>query len=68
MYILKTKGTSKIPDYIQIRDNEFALIAQFKAKSPHRTIFKNGLSKHKEKIMKVIEDVEFGKLTKIDLN
>ena len=30
MYILKIKGSNKIPDYIQIRDNAFTLIAYFR--------------------------------------
>ena len=31
MYLLKTKGTAKIPDYIQIRDDDFILIDHFRA-------------------------------------
>jgi len=31
MYILKTKGTARIPDYIQIRDENFILVTHFKA-------------------------------------
>jgi len=39
MYILKTKGTNKIPDFIQIRDKDFALIAHIRANN-----IKSGLS------------------------
>ncbi|HRC92882.1 MAG TPA: fructose-6-phosphate aldolase, partial [Bacteroidia bacterium] len=27
MYLLKIKGTAKIPDYVQMRDDNFTLIA-----------------------------------------
>ena len=33
MYIIKTKGTSKIPDFVQIRDDNFILVSHFKLKS-----------------------------------
>ena len=31
MYIIKVKGKAKIPDYIQLRDDDFVLIAYFRA-------------------------------------
>ena len=30
LYILKIKGTTKIPDFVQIRDNNMTLIAYFR--------------------------------------
>ncbi len=58
MYVLKTKGTAKIPDYVQIRDNNFILVNHFALKS---------LEKHIEKInlIEAIKNLEFGKLIKI---
>jgi hypothetical protein len=41
MYILKVKGKAKIPDYVQIRDDNFVLVAYFRADRPlkkHRKI------------------------------
>ena len=34
MYIIKVKGKAKIPDYIQLRDEQFVLIAYFRADRP----------------------------------
>ena len=31
MYIIKIKGKVKIPDYVQIRDDKFTLLAYFRA-------------------------------------
>jgi hypothetical protein len=31
VYIIKVKGKAKIPDYIQLRDENFVLIAYFRA-------------------------------------
>jgi len=66
MYILKTKGSDKIPDYVQIRDANFSLVAHFKAKSPDRAIFKNGLSFHRIQILELINTIPYGVLTKLD--
>ena len=34
MYIIKVKGKTIIPDYIQIRDENFVLVAYFRADRP----------------------------------
>lgn len=66
MYILKTKGTSKIPDYVQVRDKDFSLIAQFKAKCPERALFTNELSKLTPQIKELIASSNYGVLIKIE--
>ena len=38
MYILKIQGTKKIPDYIQIRDEDFTLVAYFRINNPRRAL------------------------------
>ena len=67
MYFLKTQGTDKIPDYIQIRDDQFVLLAHFKTNNPENNIKKFGLEKYMEKIKLLIESTPFGILKKIDL-
>ena len=67
MYFLKTQGTDKIPDYIQIRDDQFVLLAHFKTNNPETNIKKYGLEKYMEKIKLLIESTPFGILKKIDL-
>lgn len=61
MYILRTKGTAEIPDYIQIRDNNFVLTSHFK------------MNKAKQVLNKLIgnnniipEDLPYGVLQKIE--
>jgi hypothetical protein len=66
MYILKIKGKAKIPDYIQIRDDQFTLKAYFRVDRPEKTLEKIGLENRKEEILKLIAEIPFGKMIKID--
>ncbi len=66
MYILKIKGKAKIPDYIQIRDDHFTLKAYFRVDRPEKTLEKIGLEGRKEEILKLIQEIPFGKMIKID--
>ena len=43
MYIIKVKGKAKIPDYIQLRDEAFVLIAYFRADRPLKDLHRYGL-------------------------
>ena len=43
MYIIKVKGKAKIPDYIQVRDENFVLVAYFRADRPMKSVEKFGL-------------------------
>ena len=38
MYFLKTVGTNKVPDFVQIRDNNYALIEQIKFSSLEKKV------------------------------
>lgn len=69
MYIIKVKGKAKIPDYIQIRDNNFILIAYFRADRPinSKNLKKYGLEGKEEDLQKLIEELPFGKLQKLEL-
>jgi len=67
MYLLKIKGTARIPDYVQLRDDNFTLIAYFRTDRPERALIKCGLEKHQEKIKELIEKIPFGKMTKVDI-
>ena len=60
MYFLKTQGTDKIPDYVQIRDNQFVLLAHFKTNNPDNQIKKFGLNDYSEKIKELIKTAPFG--------
>jgi hypothetical protein len=67
MYIIKVKGKAKIPDYIQLRDDNFVLIAYFRADRPLKNIEKYGLEGKEEALQKLITELPFGKLQKLSL-
>tara|TARA_Y100000817_G_scaffold313412_1_gene309487 strand:+ start:515 stop:742 length:228 start_codon:yes stop_codon:yes gene_type:complete len=67
MYIIKVKGKAKIPDYIQLRDEKFVLIAYFRADRPLQKLEKFGLEGKEEELKKVIDSLPFGKLQKLEL-
>lgn len=67
MYIIKVKGKAKIPDYIQLRDDNFVLIAYFRADRPLKNIEKYGLEGKEEALSQLIQELPFGKLQKLSL-
>ena len=67
MYIIKVKGKAKIPDYIQLRDDDFILIAYFRADRPLTKLERYGLGGKDEMLQKVIDGLTFGKLQKLEL-
>lgn len=62
MYIIKVKGKAKIPDYIQLRDEAFVLIAYFRADRPLKDLHRYGLEGKEVELAAVIAQLEFGKL------
>jgi hypothetical protein len=67
MHIIKVKGKAKIPDYIQLRDDSFVLIAYFRADRPLKNLEKYGLEGKEEPLQKLIDSLPFGKLQKLEL-
>ncbi len=67
MYIIKVKGKAKIPDYIQLRDENFVLIAYFRADRPLKNLEKYGLDGKEEALEQLIRNLPFGKLQKLTL-
>lgn len=66
MYIIKIKGKVRIPDYVQIRDDSFTLLAYFRADRPDKALAKCGLADRQSEIMTIIEELPFGKIRKLD--
>ena len=62
MHIIKVKGKAKIPDYIQLRDDDFVLIAYFRTDRPLKKMEKYGLGGKEEALKKVIERLPFGEI------
>jgi hypothetical protein len=67
VYIVKIKGKAKIPDYVQLRDENFTLIAYFRVDRPDRALDKCGLMEKKEKILEIVSGIPFGKIQKIEI-
>ena len=67
MYIIKIKGKAKIPDYIQLRDNDFVLVAYFRADRELKNLDKYGLAGKEEALARLITELPFGKLQVLEL-
>ena len=67
MFIIKIKGKAKIPDYIQLRDDNFVLIAYFRADRPLKKLEKYGLEGKEDQLREVINSLPFGKLQKLKI-
>lgn len=67
MYVIKVKGVAKIPDYVQLRDDEFTLLAYFRVDRPDKSLDKLGLGDQLEQIMEVVRNMPFGEIKKLDI-
>ncbi|MEP7171842.1 MAG: fructose-6-phosphate aldolase [Bacteroidota bacterium] len=67
MYILKIKGKAKIPDYVQLRDDHFTLLAYFRVDRPSKALAKCGLTEKEEYIVTMIQSIPFGKMQKLEI-
>lgn len=68
MFIIKVKGKTKIPDYVQLRDDNYTLIAYFRADRPEKALEKCGYGTQIEELKILIEQLPFGKMQKLELN
>lgn len=67
MYVIKVRGVAKIPDYVQLRDEAFTLLAYFRVDRPDKSLEKLGLGDKMEQIMQIVREMPFGKITKLDI-
>ncbi len=67
MYVIKVKGVAKIPDYVQLRDDEFTLLAYFRVDRPDKSLEKLGLGDQLDHIMEIVREMPFGQIKKIDI-
>jgi hypothetical protein len=67
MYVIKVRGVAKIPDYVQLRDDKFTLLAYFRLDRPEKALDKAGLADQAEYIMDKIKDLPFGQILKLEL-
>lgn len=67
MYIIKVKGVAKIPDYVQLRDDKFTLLAYFRVDRPDKSLDKVGLADKLDYIMNIVKELPFGQILKLDI-
>jgi hypothetical protein len=67
IYLIKIQGKSKIPDYIQLRDENYTLLAYFRADRPEKALLKVGFEDHIVQFKEIINNLPFGKMQKINL-
>jgi hypothetical protein len=67
VYILKIRGTGKIPDYIQIRGADFSLIAYFKITNPKTALTRCNLIHKMDEILEIAGNLNYGKIEKLEL-
>ena len=67
MYIIKVKGVARIPDYVQLRDDKFTLLAYFRVDRPEKSLEKIGLGEKSAYIMNLVKDLPFGQILKLEL-
>ena len=67
MYILKVQGQAKIPNYIQLRDDNFRLIAYFRVDRPLKDLGKYGLEGKDQELREVIDKLEYGTVKKLKI-
>jgi hypothetical protein len=67
MYMLKIRGAVKIPDYVQLRDDKFTLLAYFRADRPEKALEKLGLADKEAAIRELIDKLPFGKLEHVEI-
>lgn len=65
MYFLKTKGTELIPESVQIRDDNFALIFHVRLSNLKKKLEKIETQKTSNQIIEQIKKSEYGILKKI---
>ncbi|RKO72860.1 fructose-6-phosphate aldolase [Sphingobacterium puteale] len=66
MYIIKVRGVAKIPDYVQLRDDAFTLLAYFRVDRPDKSLEKIGLGEKAEYIMQLVKEMPFGQIKKLE--
>jgi hypothetical protein len=67
MYILKIRGTEQVPDHVQIRDDDFSLVAYFRVTHPKTALAGCNLLDKTGEILEIIQQLEYGKMEKLEV-
>lgn len=65
MYLLKIKGSAGIPDFVQIRDHHFTLVAYFKESDINRWLDKNSNLVNRSDLKKIVSEIPYGKVYRL---
>lgn len=66
MHIMKIKGSGKIPNYLQIRDDNFTLVAYFRADKLEKGLKKFSLEPYLLHVEAIINDLNYGEMKYIE--
>jgi hypothetical protein len=67
VHVLKIQGKAKIPDYVQLRDADFNLLAYFRLDRPEKSLVKAGLAEYEPQIMSFLNSIPYGKVHTLEL-
>ena len=63
-YILKIKSSTKIPDFVQIRDEQFVLLGYVRLDRKEGDLRKHGLAKDVDRFWEFVHELPFGHVAK----
>ncbi len=62
MYIMRIKGSGKIPDYIQLRNDDFTLKGYFREDRLEQGLEKSNMSSYYSMIRDILKELKFGEI------
>jgi hypothetical protein len=65
MYILKIKGAGKLPDYVQVRGEDFKLIAFINLSGIERGLKKHNLDSYSKEILTALNEKDYNEIIHI---
>lgn len=68
IYFLKIRGVNNMPDYVQVRDDNFTLIAYFRADKPETARVSCGRNLSGSALTQAIQNLPYGIIKKYDIS
>jgi hypothetical protein len=65
MYIMKIRGVNNMPDFVQVRDDMFTLIAYFRADRPGKNLSASLDNLTEEELKDFVQNLPYGQIRKI---
>jgi len=63
----ENKRTSENSGFVQLRDDNFTLLAYFRVDRPEKALAKCGLGEQEAKVIGIINEIPFGKVMKLEI-